>query len=112
MSGGSTRWSSTEMRVTWRAWRGGSASQSIWVGFAPVARKPSRLSISSKLMEPPLIATSSGCSCELGIDHDHTARQPAVVEVVERLWGLVERVPAVEDRAEVEPAGHEQVDQL
>src|SRR6478735_4357120 len=49
MSGGSTRWSSTEISVKWRGRRSGSGRKVTSLGLE-VAKKPGRASRSSKLM--------------------------------------------------------------
>src|ERR1700730_7774444 len=99
---GSTRWSSTEINVTCRCWRDGSGSQSMVSGLAPVARKPCRLSISSKLMEPDMSS----------LHDDHASRDPALVQVVECEWGLFDRVTGIEDSGKVDASLHVQVDEL
>src|SRR5277367_679644 len=102
MWGGSTRWSSTEINVTCRGCRGGSGNQSMLSGLAPVARNPGLASMSSKLMEPDISR----------LHQDHPAGDAAVVQVVERLRRLFDRVARVEDAGKVQAPLHLQLDEL
>src|ERR1700691_2640830 len=102
MFGGSTRWSSTEINVTCRGCRGGSGNQSIVSGLAPVAKNPGLASMSSKLMEPDMSS----------LHQDHPAGDAPVVQVVERLRCLLDRVAGIENAAEVELPLHLQLDEF
>ena len=99
--------------VTWRGCRSGSGSNVDLVGLPPVAKKPSRLSISSKLMEPPpLIATSSGVPASSG----STTITPRVIRPWWRSSSACGISSSVYRRSRIAPRssrpGHEQVDEL